>query len=196
MKEGLSPLSLNPKFFDDHLKINLKANLNTREKQICGMVLKVSAYILIQHNRFMMLLLPLVDSLNTIIMVNQYNAPRNPVATLLQAKNISVVDRFFGNLEFDYKFHFLPELRAVVNLDMIILMVMVILMCLPQSINGFRTGNNTPFLRFRMKIIQVTRINKLLDAYLAYNKEFDDVNLEVTAGYSYQKFESEKILKW
>jgi len=42
-------------------------------------------------------------------------AARNPVAQLLMTNDRGTSDRVFGNFEADYKFHFLPELRAVVN---------------------------------------------------------------------------------
>ena len=34
-------------------------------------------------------------------------------------------------------------------------------------------------------------MNKLLDSYLVYNKELTNLNIEVTGGYSYQKYEVE-----
>ena len=40
----------------------------------------------------------------------------NPVALLNQTDNRSTVQRSLGNIQFDYKFHFLPELRANMNL--------------------------------------------------------------------------------
>src|SRR5690606_28448266 len=36
------------------------------------------------------------------------------------------------------------------------------------------------------------RLNKLLDAYLVYTKQLNKINLDLTAGYSYQNFESEQ----
>ncbi|MES2892327.1 MAG: SusC/RagA family TonB-linked outer membrane protein [Bacteroidota bacterium] len=43
-------------------------------------------------------------------------APSNPVSLLLERDDRSSVNRSVGNVQFDYKFHFLPELRANVNL--------------------------------------------------------------------------------
>src|SRR5690606_3008081 len=47
-------------------------------------------------------------------------APRNPVAMLELKDNTSSVNRLIGNVELDYRFPFLPELRAhlVTGLDM------------------------------------------------------------------------------
>jgi iron complex outermembrane receptor protein len=43
-------------------------------------------------------------------------APKNPVSLLEQNRNIGNTIRSIGNIQFDYKFHFLPELRANWNL--------------------------------------------------------------------------------
>jgi iron complex outermembrane receptor protein len=55
--------------------------------------------------------------LNTITVPGELSAqsPRNPVAQLLQTFDKGINDRFFGNFELDYKLHFFPALRAVVN---------------------------------------------------------------------------------
>ena len=42
----------------------------------------------------------------------------NPLADLEQRERPEEVFRFLGNVEFDYKMPFLPELRAVVNLGL------------------------------------------------------------------------------
>ena len=43
-------------------------------------------------------------------------APRNPVGLLDLYNNSSTVQRSFGNVQFDYKMHFLPDLHANLNL--------------------------------------------------------------------------------
>jgi iron complex outermembrane receptor protein len=190
-ERGSTTLSLNPKFFDEHLKVNLKANLNIEKNRFAAGVEGSALYFDPTQ--------PVYDETSPFGGFFEYhnngeplNAPRNPVATLLQRRDISVVNRFFGNLEFDYKFHFLPELRAIVNIGYDNSNGHGDINVPTTSINGFRTGNNTPFLGTEENY-SATRLNKLLDGYLAYNKDFDDVNLEVTAGYSYQKFESERF---
>ncbi|MFY8003938.1 MAG: TonB-dependent receptor plug domain-containing protein, partial [Chitinophagaceae bacterium] len=42
-------------------------------------------------------------------------APRNPMGLLMQNDNRSEVKRSIGNVVFDYKLHFLPDVRAVLN---------------------------------------------------------------------------------
>jgi TonB-linked SusC/RagA family outer membrane protein len=188
-ERGTASFAINPKFFDDHLKINLNSNISTVHNRFAEGV-EGSALIMDPTQ-------PVYDADSPFGGFFEYhtngepnNAPRNPVASLLQARNISNVKRFYGNFEIDYKFHFLPELRAVVNLGYDTSEGKGSYNRSTESINGFRTGNNQPFLGNKSNYTS-SRTNKLLDAYLAYNKDFNNFGLEVTAGYSYQKFQSE-----
>jgi iron complex outermembrane receptor protein len=118
------------------------------------------------------------------------NAARNPVAQLLQTNENGVSNRFFGNVELDYKFHFLPALRFVTNLGF------------DQSKGERRKlvprnsavgSSNAGSIYGNDEFTQETFTNKLADIYLNYNKTFGKLNVDATAGYSYQKFESVKF---
>jgi len=190
-ERGSTSLSMNPKFFDDHLKINLNANFSMVSNRFAEGV--EGTAIMFDPTQ------PIYDPNSPFGGYFEYhnngepnNAPRNPVASLLQAHNTSSVGRFYGNFEIDYKFHFLPELRAVVNLGYDNSDGDGSFFRSTESIRGFRTGNNQPFLG-NESYYTSKRTNRLLDAYFAYNKDFDNFGLEVTAGYSYQKFEGESF---
>jgi iron complex outermembrane receptor protein len=45
-------------------------------------------------------------------------ATRNPLGLLNLRDNRSAVNRFIGNIQLDYKLHFLPDLHVQVNLGM------------------------------------------------------------------------------
>jgi iron complex outermembrane receptor protein len=188
-ERGSTSLSMNPKFFDDHLKINLNANFSLVNNRFAEGV--EGTAIMFDPTQ------PIYDPDSPFGGYFEYhnngepnNAPRNPVASLMQTRNTSYVERFYGNFEIDYKFHFLPELRAVVNLGYDNSSGDGSYFRSEESINGFRTGNNQPFLGSESYYTS-KRTNRLLDGYLAYNKDFDNFGLELTAGYSYQKFEGE-----
>ncbi len=113
----------------------------------------------------------------------------NPVAQLLQTRNISEVNRFFGNVKVDYTLPFIPEITATVNLGYD-----------DQSGGGSNTIPNTnPGSISDGSIVGSSsnytsaRRNALLDAYFMYSKEFTKVNFDITSGYSYQRFESESF---
>lgn len=109
-------------------------------------------------------------------------ATYNPVSLLEQTDNRSKVKRLIGNVQAEYKFHFLPELKFTVNAGYDI----------TQS-NGF---NNAPtnaaftYVNSGGKKIDYTAKNhsELLDAYFNYVKEFRDHKIDVTGGYSWQYF--------
>ncbi len=182
-------LNLNPTFFDESLKVNLNANVSSEKNRFADGVEGSALYFDPTQ--------PVYDATSPFGGFFEYhtagepnNAPRNPVASLMQRNNSGIVDRVFGNLEFDYKFNFLPELRTVLNLGYDRSTGSGSNILSDQSINGFRTAINTPFLG-SASYYTSERKNTLLDAYFVYNKELGNVNVEATAGYSYQKFEGE-----
>ena len=182
-------LAMNPKFFDHHLKVNLNANLNFEfnrfSDDVTGTALQMDPT------------QPVYDPSSPFGGYFEYhnngepmNAPRNPVASLMQRDDRSQVQRFYGNLEIDYAMHFLPELRAIVNLGYDNSDGDGHNNLSTESINGYRPGVNTPFEGSQSNYTSWRR-NSLLDAYLNYDKDFDKIGVDVTAGYSYQKFQAE-----
>lgn len=182
-------LSLNPSLLKDHLKFRINANYaNEKNRFADGVEGSALAFDPTQ---------PVYDN-NSIYggFFEYYNpsngeltpqTPRNPVAQLMQTYDRGLNNRFFGNIEMDYKFHFMPDLRAVVNVGF------------DESI-GERTrfagtdvatsgsNNNIPY--GTNEFTRGYRKNKLLDAYLNYNKTFNNLVFDATAGYSYQKWDS------
>ena len=109
-------LALNPKFFDDHLKVNINANLSFEDNRF-GDSGQIGAALRYDPTQ------PVYDPTSPFDGFYQHrngnivsNGTSNPVASLLQTNNLGDSNRTYGNLNFDYKFHFLPELRAVLNL--------------------------------------------------------------------------------
>ncbi|WP_188557405.1 SusC/RagA family TonB-linked outer membrane protein [Hymenobacter glacieicola] len=119
-------------------------------------------------------------------------APGNPVAALRNTNNISDVQRFIGNVQLDYKFHFLPELRANLNLATDL-----------SRGSGSSTSSVTDFGNFNSTATNVNQNGRysqykqdkdmrLLEFYLAYNKQLgENTKFDVQAGYSYQDFETQ-----
>lgn len=111
-------------------------------------------------------------------------ASRNPLGMIEQQNDVSDVRRILGNLKLEYKFHFLPELKAVANVG------------IDRSESE---GSNTNFAviqnRYSTQIrpYSQTKKNDLLDLYLNYAKEIESIasRVDLTAGYSYQDFETE-----
>ncbi|PKV76097.1 SusC/RagA family TonB-linked outer membrane protein [Pontibacter ramchanderi] len=114
-------------------------------------------------------------------------ATRNPLSMLEQRRNEGEARRSIGNIQLDYKFHFLPELRANLNVG--------------YDKSDSEGNNNAPvtlasesfeggsFQRFEEK-----RTNKLLDYYMNYTNDFEGLRsrIDVTGGYSYQDWVTER----
>ena len=184
-------VALNPRFFDDHLKLNVSAFFSNERNRFANAVEGTA----IRFDPTKPVYNPFGGNFSgffeyessTIATGLAAQSPRNPVADLLQTNDRGINNRFLGNFEIDYKFHFFPDLRAVVNLGF-------------DESNGERRiikgtegiGSseilNDVFIGTNI-FDKDTRRNKLLDAYFVYNKKFGNTNIEATAGYSYQKFE-------
>ena len=106
-------------------------------------------------------------------------APKNPVSLLEQNKSIGDVYRSIGNIQFDYKFHFLPELRANLNLGYDVSRGSGTNRTLATSASAFY--NKGSMSRYKQK-----RWNYLSDFYLNYTKNFSKHRVDATAGYEWQ----------
>jgi iron complex outermembrane receptor protein len=119
-------------------------------------------------------------------------SPKNPLGILMQRDDRSDVSRHIANVLADYKFHFLPELRAVVNAGADIADGTGTIVVPEEAAstfkrfkdasNKFHGGVNN---EYRQK-----RQNAYLNAYLNYAKEIESIKtrVDLTAGYEYQDY--------
>jgi len=110
-------------------------------------------------------------------------AGRNPVALLEDRFNESNSKRSIGNIQFDYKFHFLPELRANLNLGY-----------------DIAKGTGQTFISDSSSIAYAdsgyyrqykqTRNNHVVEFYLNYVKDIASINsrIDVMGGYSFNHY--------
>lgn len=188
-------LAMNPSFLDNHLKVNLAANVSNERNRFAdgveGGAIRFDPTI------------PVYDPSSAYGGFFQYTdanglalngVNRNPVAALLQRRNVTSVNRFFGNVELDYKLHFFEDLRAVVKLGIDQSSGEGTNELSRQSPDGQRNNNQTALLtNGSLTRFESNRRNSLLDAYLVYNKEVNKFRVELTGGYSYQKFEGDSF---
>lgn len=115
-------------------------------------------------------------------------APKNPLALLELRDNSANSSRSIGNIVFDYKMHFLPELKANLNLG--------------YDISN-STGDNSIFNSATASSIEKAKLgsishyeqdkkNLLMDFYLNYGTDLKAINstIDIMAGYSYQNFKN------
>ncbi len=113
------------------------------------------------------------------------NATYNPVATIEQAKNYSNVWRSNGNLQLDYSFHFLPELRANLNLGYDVTKSDDYYIAEANSHMAWKDNENYGGGYSNHKY--AFRSNTLLEFYLNYKKEFEKSMIDATAGYTWSR---------
>ncbi|MEO6167472.1 MAG: TonB-dependent receptor [Chitinophagales bacterium] len=179
-------ISVSPMLLDEHLKIdvNLKGAINdTRFAN--GAAVSNAAYF--DPTQPVHADTPFggyyewysVDAATGDVTLNKL-APRNPVALLDLYKNTSTVMRSYGNVQADYKFHFLPELRANLNLGYDVASGKGnIEVPAYAAQNYLDTGQHNQYSN------QVN--NTVVEFYLNYNKTFESIksNINATGGYGY-----------
>ena len=176
-------LSLSPTFFKDHLsvQINLKGSYFDSffgNGEAIGAALRmdptqpVKAPGFEQFNGYYTWLSGNSQIPNTL-------ATYNPLALLYGRQDQGTVSRSIGNMQLDYKFHFLPELRANLNVGYDVSEGKGDNVIAKWSPSRYTQGGE------RSKY-QQNKENKLLEFYLNYTKNFSKSRLEVMGGYTYQ----------
>ncbi len=196
MERTTASLNINPSLFDDHLRINISAkgmfiNNDFSNTDAVGGSISMDPTQVIRG--------PEYDAYGGYFAWARPdgspngNAPDNPRALMDQRVDKSNVNRFVGNAQFDYKFHFLPELRANLNIGLDMLE--------GKDDGGKQTlagaaWDTDAYLRGgAYEIYNQKKENKLLDFYLQYTKNLDqlDSRFDVMGGYSWQHFWEENL---
>jgi iron complex outermembrane receptor protein len=123
----------------------------------------------------------------------------NPLAVLEQRDRPERVYRFLGNTEFDYKFHFLPDLHFVNNFGLDASRAVIKEQYSDNSIATYRFNqdpdpNSNYVFNPGLNYYEAQRItNTTWDSYLLYTKNLNGfVNkFDIQAGYSYQNFKND-----
>ena len=184
-------LSLTPSFFDNHLKFQLNANY-AYEKNRYADEGAIGAAISSDPTQSVYDPTSPFGGYNENYTLNSPNnytvyGAANPVALLYQKADFGRNNRFYGNLQAEYKLHFFEDIKVVVNAGYD-----------KNSSKGIKTvdANSRAGLFNAGQLGEVSSSwaeaeNTLLDSYLNYNKKFGNTKVDFTAGYSYQNFESE-----
>lgn len=179
-------LNLNPSLLDDHLKINaslkgMYSNNRFADKGAIGAAVTFDPTKPVYdanspYGGYYTWVQPSGDP-NTV-------APTNPLATLELKEDLSTVMRSLGSLQLDYKFPFLPELRANLNLGYDYsksegtVFIPDFASWKYDAVNG--GGEDKQYSQ--------SKRNELLDFYLNYVKDIEtiDSRIDIMGGYSWQ----------
>ncbi len=106
-------------------------------------------------------------------------ASKNPVSMLEQTRNVGTAYRSISNIQFDYKFHFLPELRANLNLGYDVSKGSGTSRTPKTNASAFyNQGSQSRYMQRRW--------NYLSDFYLNYQKTFNKHRVDATLGHGWQ----------
>lgn len=191
MKRGTAAVSLSPSLLNDHLKIDLNVK-GTYSKHRFGNGDAIGAALRMDptkpvtsdapefepYNGYWTWFEPGTSTINTL-------ATRNPVALLESRDDTSDVLRSIGNIQFDYKMHFLPDLRANLNLGYDVAQGKGDNIIKPWGPSNF--GEKGSHSKFKQE-----KRNLLFEFYLNYTKEIESIRsrFDIMAGHTYQDWKS------
>ncbi len=196
--------SLTPKFFDDHLSVTANANgtyIKSREADTgaIGVATRFNPMLPV-HTAYPTLGnsgRTMFNGYTNIMTLNgtlDINTDQNPLQMLEDYNNRGEVFQSNGNLQLDYSLHFLPELHFNLNLGYSVSKNQAWRDYSQNSVQVWRNQTlanfGAPGAATRTKWYELQR-NTLLDFYINYRKDFEVIksNLDVMAGYSWQKFD-------
>ena len=194
--------SLNPKFFDDHLSLNVNANgtyarQNNADQGSIGNAIAYDPTKPVYSNIKM-------EGNTGKYLYNGYynytpggvqdpNGMINPLQLLEDVNSYNDTFSSTGNFQADYSLHFLPELHFNLNLGYQVSKNDARSITAANSLMAWRNGglnsNDAAGAETLYKWHEIQR-NTLLDFYINYKKDFEEAksNLDVMVGYSWQRF--------
>lgn len=181
-------LNLSPKYFNDHLAVNLALKASHTKNRFADEG-AVGAAATFDPTK------PVFDKGSHTVdyggyyewrLLNDTAVPlanRNPLALLDQRDNRSKVDRLIGNVQFDYKLHFFPDLHVLLNLGMDYSKGQGDDIIDSLSATNYITHGSASYYKQAKK-------NYLVDVSLTYSKEIKSLRskIDVLLGHSYQDF--------
>ena len=188
-------LNLSPKFFTDHLAVNLNAKY-ANSKNFFANQAAISAAVYFDPTK------PIrsgkteyggyyewLSSGTTLNGLSQ----KNPVGLLNQREDKSNVNRFIGNVQLDYKLHVLPDLHVNLNLGLDKSHGEGTIFVPAEAASDFNHHSATGTTGGRFNQYEQTKTNKLLEFYLNYVKYITAIKsrIDAVAGYSWQDWKTE-----
>lgn len=206
-KRSTGSFALNPSLFKDHLKLNLTGNyaytfVRKADEGAIGNAISFNPT------------LPIYDPTSPFAgYTESYDSnpagtiltprgPANPVAQLMEKRDIRNVERYYGNFNVDYKFHFLPDLRLIMNYGLERIRGNGVNRTNPLSRLGFNTDiqalpGNT-YLNGQVGNYSLSqddnydRKNENRNIQLNYTKTLGKLNVDLLVGYDWQQKDEEK----
>lgn len=185
-----SSLNLSPKFFDDHLSVNLSIKAS-HTKNVFADEGAIGSAISFDPTQTSAVEIPLINPTKWggyYEWLQSNGMPidlstRNPLALLYLRDNTSKVNRIIGNVQLDYKLHFFPDLHILANLGLDDSRGSGNDNTDSTSATNYKTGGRRVYYKQGKE-------NRLADISLFYTKELKSIKskVDVLVGHSYQSF--------
>lgn len=191
-------LKLSPSLLEDHLKIDVNAKVLRSEKNAVDEGGAIGSALNMDPTK------PVYDNGTNPIFGGYYQnlnpttqniaGQINPLNILEQRRRPEEINKFLGNAQFDYKLHFLPSVKAVVNLGLEASNSHIEEVYGDYAIQtyGLNQTTNTNILNPGVNYIEDQTItNKTLNSYFVYTLPSTNgfvSKFDVQAGYDYQNF--------
>lgn len=188
--------NISPRFFDDHLRININVNNSIEEVRFAnqgaiGAAVSFNPTVPVYsgkgaYNNYW----EWTDPSTATGLVSL--SPKNPVGLLMDRHDVAEVRRSIGSALIDYKVHFFPDLHAFVNFGYDISTTPGSIRVDSSAAQDYKrylnVADNTlhggRYNRYLQK-----RNNKTLEAYLDYTKDFlGGSRIDVVGGYGYYDY--------
>lgn len=171
-------VNLNPSFYDDHLKMDINAKGMVMNNQF-GNRGAIGGALSMDPTQATTFHWKNPDGTPLFV------APMNPLTQLYDYKDLSHVNRFIGNFMVEYKMHFLPALKAKLNMGVDQSNTLGTVTIPLASFLSYSTyaggGRNTEY--------DQNKTNGLFDFYFDYSGDIGSTGrLSAVAGYSWQHF--------
>jgi len=193
LKRTSAAITLSPRLLDDHLKIdlNLKGSMSHSRFADQGAIGTAVRFdptqpVFSGNKRFGGYFEWLDPSSTTGL---RDLAPLNPVGLLEQKEDKSDVNRSIGNIQFDYKLHFLPDLHVNLNLGYDVSKGEGTIYIPDSAASSYLRSPDAKHGGVDNQYKQKNS-NTILETYLNYVKDIKSIQsrVDVIAGYSYQDF--------
>jgi len=185
-------IKITPTFLNDHLKVDFNAKGTKTKKNAIDEGAAIAGSLNMDPTK------PIYNPDGSYAQVIDPNTGKldgqyNPVNLLFERNRPEEIQKLLANLQLDYKMHFLPDLRAIVNLGVEASRAKISETFTDRAFATYQLNNTTGEYGYNPgknygENQHIT--NRTLDTYLAYTKNLSGfiTRVDAQAGHTYQDF--------
>lgn len=188
-------LKVTPTFLDDHLKVDFSAKGMKSKKNAIDEAAAIAGSLNMDPTK------PIYNADGSYAQVTAGSTGKldgqfNPVNLLRERSRPEEIQKLIANVQLDYKLHFLPDVRAIVNMGVETSRSKITETFTDKAFAAYQLDNTIGTYRYHPgknygENQNIT--NRTLDTYLAYTKNFSGfiTRIDAQAGHTYQDFKND-----